>query len=258
MSVGEIFFKVEGEGEAVVLIHGLSDNLNYWESLAVNLKKDYKVIRFDLRGHGKSQLGRDKITIDLLCDDLYNLLNDLKIKKVNLLGFSLGGLVALDFTIRYPEYVSSLILMSAFSHSDNHISNVFNQFKRALNNSFEEFYDLILPMTLCPEVIQNNKKELEMLKIISAQNSNSKAYIESVDACLLFNTFDKLCEINCPVLILAGSYDEIVLLNMQENLHDSIKNSKLIIFDNVKHNLLVGKNNSEVLSVLRVFLKNKK
>ena len=51
-----INYLVEGEGETIVFIHGLSDNLNYWEVLANPLKNKYKILRFDLRGHGDSKL----------------------------------------------------------------------------------------------------------------------------------------------------------------------------------------------------------
>jgi pimeloyl-ACP methyl ester carboxylesterase len=56
-------------------------------------------------------------------------------------------------------------------------------------------------------------------------------------------------------LILAGKYDGMSLLSFQESMHDKIKNSQMVVFDNVKHNLLVGKNNIEILKILKNFLK---
>ena len=57
-------YKLEGSGETLVFIHGLSDNLLYWEFLANHLKGNYQILRIDLRGHGGSELGNDEITID--------------------------------------------------------------------------------------------------------------------------------------------------------------------------------------------------
>ena len=54
----DLNYVIEGEGKTIVFIHGLSDNLHYWDKLVYRLKKDYKILRFDLRGHGKSDLGR--------------------------------------------------------------------------------------------------------------------------------------------------------------------------------------------------------
>lgn len=248
-------YKIEGSGETLVFIHGLSDNLLYWENLANNLKSDYQILRFDLRGHGETELGEDEITVDILTNDLKNLLDDLNIKKASLIGFSLGGLIAMNFAVMYPDTLSSLVLMSTFSRCDDYLINIFNQFKNALNNSFEEFYDLILPMVLCPDVIENNKEELELLKKISAPNADCQAYIKATEACSNFNIENQLSDINVPTLILAGKYDDLVLLSQQKSLHDNIKNSKLIVFENSKHNLLVGKNNDEILNILKDFLK---
>lgn len=244
-------YKIEGNGKTLLFIHGLSDNLLYWELLASNLNDDYQVLRVDLRGHGKTELGNEEITLDTYVNDLNNLLDELNISKVNLIGFSLGGAVVLDFAIRYPKKVDSLVLMSCFYKADKNLRNTLCQFKNALDVGFEEFYDIILPMVLCPDVIDDNKNELELLKEIGAQNANTEAYINAVDVCLNLNIEKHLSKINIPTLILASRYDDIAPLDMQKNLHAQIKNSKLIVFDNVKHNLLVGENNEKILAILK-------
>ena len=246
-------FKVEGNGRPLVFIHGLSDSLLYWEFLASYLKSDYQIIRMDLRGHGESYLGNDEVNIDLYVSDLKNLLDDLNLDKVDLIGFSLGGAVALDFSLKYPENVSSLVLMSSFSKSDEYLTNIFTQFKDALKNSFEDFYDLILPMVLCPEVIDDNREALDQIREFASKTANTDAYIKAVDACMEFDVDDSLSKIEVPTLVMSGKYDEISLLSSQKTIQKKIKNSELIVFDNVKHNILVGKNNERVLEVLEKF-----
>lgn len=244
-------YKLEGSGETLVFIHGLSDSLLYWEYLASNLKDQYQVLRVDLRGHGESELKDDELTIGLFADDLHSLLRELNIGKVGLIGFSLGSAVALDFAIRYPQMVSSLVLMSSFYRADEHLENIFNQFKNALDKGFGDFYDLILPMVLCPDVINDNRKNLEVLKEFASLSANTQAYIQACDAGLDFDVEDKLSQIDVPTLIFAGKYDEITVLESQKELQRKITNSKLIVFDDVKHNLLVGKNNEEILNILK-------
>lgn len=244
-------YKLEGSGETLVFIHGLSDSLLYWEYLASNLKDQYQVLRVDLRGHGESELKDDELTIGLFADDLHSLLRELNIGKVGLIGFSLGSAVALDFAIRYPQMVSSLVLMSSFYRADEHLENIFNQFKNALDKGFGDFYDLILPMVLCPDVINDNRENLEVLKEFALLSANTQAYIQACDAGLDFDVEDKLSQIDVPTLILAGKYDEITVLESQKELQRKITNSKLIVFDDVKHNLLVGKNNEEILNIIK-------
>lgn len=247
-------YKLEGIGKTIVFIHGLSDSLLYWEFLASNLKHDYQVLRVDLQGHGESELENEEITIETYVRDLNNLLEKLDISKVSLIGFSLGSAVALSFAAKYPSKVDSIVLMSAFYKADGALRETLTHFKNALNTSFEEFYDVILPMVLCEDVIEANKKELELLKDIGSQNANTKAYIKAVDACLNFNAEEYISEIDVPTLILASNRDEISKLDMQKELSDKIKNSELIVFDNVKHNLLVGKTNENILFILKEFL----
>lgn len=247
-------YKLEGSGKTLVFIHGLSDNLLYWEILASNLKHDHQILRVDLRGHGESEMGNDEITIDTYVNDLNNLLDELDMPNVNLIGFSLGGAVALDFAIRYPQKVDSLMLMSSFHKVDDGLRDTLNQFKNALDISFEEFYDTILPMVLCPNVIKDNENELQILKKIASQNANTESYIKAVDVCLNFDAEKDLPDINVPTLILASRHDEISTLDIQKDMHGKIRNSELIVFDNVKHNLLVGKNNAKILSLISNFL----
>ena len=120
---------------------------------------------------------------------------------------------------------------------------------------FEEFYDFILPMVLCPEVIDDNHEELEMLKELASKTADTKAYIKAIDAFADFNIESDLSKIDVSTLILAGKYDDITLLSSQQELKEKIKGSKLIVFDDVKHNLLIGKNNEEILGILKKFYK---
>ena len=177
----------------------------------------------------------------------------MNISKVNLIGFSLGSAVAIDFTVKYPQNVESLVLMSGFYKVEGDLRNTMHQFRNNLEEGFEEFYDAILPMILCPDVIDDNVEELELLKELSSQNANTKAYVKAVDACLNFDAEKDLLKINIPTLLLAGKYDDISTLDIRKDLHVKIKNSKLIVFNDVKHNLLVGKNNEKILNILKEF-----
>lgn len=248
-------YVVEGEGETLLFIHGLSDNLLYWEVLASFLKKDYRILRVDLRGHGESPLGSDEITVDVYSDDLKSLLDELDINNVNIIGFSLGGSVALDFAIKHPDMVSSLVLMSTFSRCDDHFIQVFSEFKRHLSRGFGDFYDYMIPKVLCPDVIENNREELRAIKEFASINANVEAYIKAADAGLAFDVDGALSEIKAPTLVLAGRHDEICPLYCAERLHDGIENSQLIVLDGLKHNLLVGKNNAKIVDLLREFIK---
>ena len=256
LNIMNLNYVVKGKGEPLIFLHGLSDDLKFWEVLTSTLNEKYQVIRMDLRGHGESELGDDEISIATYAGDLKNLLDDLQIDAGNLVGFSLGGVVALDFAIRYPDYVSSIVLMSTFAKCDENIILTLNEFKSELDKGYDEFYDYMIPKVLCPDVIDKNREELEMLKQISSQNANVDAYKKAVDACLNFNVENELGQIEVPALVFAGKYDEIFSVDVQENLHRRINKSKFIVLDDVRHNLLVGINNAKISAMMDDFYKN--
>ena len=246
-------YKLEGNGKTLVFIHGLSDNLDYWQPLTSLLKNHYQILRYDLRGHGLSEPGNENITMDTYVEDLHNLLNELELSEINLVGLSLGSAIALSFTIKHPDRVSSMVLMSSFYKCDKELTKVFNSFKRSLKKSFATFFDTILPMVLCPEVIEDNRELLNLIRDTSS-TVNVESYIKAVDVCLEYDVENELKYVDVPTLILAGKYDEITSPDMQRQLSDRIRNSRLIVFNDVKHNLLAGENIVKISDIINKFL----
>lgn len=102
-----LFYSVKGQGEPLVFIHGNFNDSRIWSYQIDKFSKYYKVICYDLRGYGKSDTPTSSFSH---FEDLKSLLDLLGIKKVIIVGSSLGGSVAIDFALQYPEYVKSLVL----------------------------------------------------------------------------------------------------------------------------------------------------
>ncbi len=104
-------YKTIGKGYPLVLIMGYSATMDMWDSrVLTKLARNYQVIIFDNRGMGSSTATEKEFNIGLFAEDTAGLLNALNIKKANVLGFSMGTNIALEFTLRYPEMVNKLIL----------------------------------------------------------------------------------------------------------------------------------------------------
>ena len=103
----------QGKGEALILLHGNGESLDYFAHQIAYFSHDYRVIALDTRGHGQSPRGEDPFTLEQFAEDLRDFMDGLKIKKAHLLGFSDGGNIALTFALWYPERVRSLILNGA-------------------------------------------------------------------------------------------------------------------------------------------------
>jgi pimeloyl-ACP methyl ester carboxylesterase len=104
-------YKIIGKGDPLILIMGYSGTMDMWDyRVLAKLARRYQVIIFDNRGMGSSTATEKEFNIGLFAQDTVGLFKALKIKKANVLGFSMGTNIALEFTLRYPEMVNKLIL----------------------------------------------------------------------------------------------------------------------------------------------------
>jgi pimeloyl-ACP methyl ester carboxylesterase len=106
-----LHYQSAGEGEAVVLIHGLGANLAFWfMSVGRHLARQYKVITYDLRGHGASSITPGGYMLPNMVDDLSVLLDHLEVERAHIVGHSFGARVALTFAIMNAHRVTSLTI----------------------------------------------------------------------------------------------------------------------------------------------------
>ena len=107
------FFIEKGEGEPLILLHGNGENCGYFRGQTGEFAKRYHVYAIDTRGHGKTPRGDRPFTIRQFAEDLRCFMDEQRIEKAHLLGFSDGGNIAMVFAMQYPERVDRLILNGA-------------------------------------------------------------------------------------------------------------------------------------------------
>lgn len=107
--------KVSGTGPAALFLHGFTGSLENWSFLSERLSRNYQVILIDIIGHGHtdSPIAPERYQIEKVADDIYAILDRLHLQSCSLVGYSMGGRVALTFAIRYPEKVNKLLLESS-------------------------------------------------------------------------------------------------------------------------------------------------
>ena len=103
----------KGQGEPLILLHGNGEDCGYFEHQIEAFSSPYQVYALDTRGHGKTPRGARPFTIRQFAQDLLEFMEEHRIGKAHLLGFSDGGNIAMVFAIRYPERVDKLILNGA-------------------------------------------------------------------------------------------------------------------------------------------------
>jgi esterase len=117
----QLHHQILGQGQPLVLVHGLFGSADNWGSIARHFAQHFQVISIDLRNHGRSPHSASQTYADM-ADDLLELCNALGLEQIYLLGHSLGGKVAMQFATHYPERVSKLIVvdMAMRAYADEH------------------------------------------------------------------------------------------------------------------------------------------
>ena len=127
----KMYYEIHGQGDPVVLLHGAFMTItNNWTEMIPQLSKSRQVIAVEMQGHGRTaDINRD-FSYENLADDIAALLDYLKIKQADVLGYSMGGAVAMQLAIRHPEKVRKVVSISAVFRSDGMVKEAIEVFPR--------------------------------------------------------------------------------------------------------------------------------
>jgi pimeloyl-ACP methyl ester carboxylesterase len=127
----KMYYEIHGQGDPVVLLHGAFMTItNNWTEMIAQLSKTRQVIAVEMQGHGRTaDINRD-FSSENLADDIAAVLDYLKIKQADVLGYSMGGGVAMQLAIRHPERVRKVVSISAVFRSDGPVKEAIEVFPR--------------------------------------------------------------------------------------------------------------------------------
>lgn len=108
MTAIECEFSIEGQGEPLILIHGIGADRSIWRFMMPTLREHFKVISYDLRNHGQSPMSAVNFGLDKLVDDLELVRQRSGVDKAHFAGHSLGGMIGPAYARKYPDFVKSL------------------------------------------------------------------------------------------------------------------------------------------------------
>lgn len=240
ISDATIAYKVMGRGEPLVLCMGYANNMDMWSDTALEmLEKHYKVIVFDYRGMGYSSTTDTSLSIKRMAIDIQELLNILKIKKTHLLGWSMGGYVAQEFALNYPEMVDKLILY-ATNPGDTITINPNDEIIAILSNPASTPYEFL--STLFPDEWLATHPEPWLVMPEGKEPINGQAIglqYEAIQAWLSPSggSSGRLHQLAMPVLLLCGNQDKVVPAMNSKILADSIQTASLLMLNGTGHGL---------------------
>ena len=239
----------------VVFIHGVGLDHKMWFPQIRSFRNN-SVLVYDLLGHGKTPLNKKNVNFEDFSNQLNNLLNNLNINKINLVGFSFGSLVALKFAKRFKKKVNKLVLISTVYKRNNlEKNNVRERYKKAKKNI--SISNSALNRWLSSKFIKLNPKIKKY--ILNTLNKNKEDHLNFLKSYKLFSYFKdntkEIEQINTPSLILTGSKDQGSTVKMSENLSNKLINSHFFKITNAKH-LCSIEYSSNVNMVIKKFLRS--
>jgi len=263
-----INYKVEGQGEPLVLIMGGVAPRQAWFFQTRAFKKYYKVITFDNRdaAFGKTDKPSSPYTIRAMADDTIGLMDHLGIDKAHILGYSMGGIIAQELAINYPERVRKLILAATFSGLEDVMAEVTSEVLKnvglregfseedARSVDIREALSSIIPLAFNSMLYRMILIYVAPETYLYARLGGFKGLMGQIEAIVGCNTLDRLHTIQAPTLVITGAEDKLVPARSSDVIASKIPNTKLVKVEGGSHGYVMemrGSFNKEVLDFLR-------
>ncbi|MFK9093596.1 alpha/beta fold hydrolase [Bacillus salipaludis] len=241
----------EGEGNAIILLHGFCGSSGYWEKIIPEISVSNRVIALDLPGHGESSIDKENFSIEDYADILKGFLDQLNIQKVTMFGHSLGGYITLAFAEKYSHYLNGFSLVHSTAYPDSEEAKKGREANadKVKNEGVKSLIDGLVPKLFSPENVEHDyvKTAKEIGYLTSAQGT-----ISALTA--MKNRDDRnhvLETTTLPVLLIAGEQDQII--PAEKTFSVSRDNIKQGIINNSGHMSMV-ENHQDLISEMKEYL----
>jgi len=239
---GKIYYEVAGEGETLVLSHAGFVDSGMWDDQWQAFAEQYRVIRYDMRGYGKSSKLEKPV---VRRDDLHKLLEHLKVENTHLLGCSMGGEIVIDYTLEHPERVLSLIPVSAvpsgFQMQGKPPDELMQMIDAAQKGALERESELQIRVWVDgpyrqPEQVNSDvrKHAAKMNKTPVEAGTFMKADAQPLKP-LDPPAAGRLGSIKVRVLIIAGALDNAEIVRAADVMQAAIPQAKKLIISETAH-----------------------
>lgn len=229
-----LYYEASGKGRAVVLVHGGLVDSRLWDAQVKPLSKRFRVVRYDMRGYGRSPAPTGEYYV---LEDLRALLDYLKIEKATLVGLSLGGIVAADFALEHPARVERLVLVGSGLRGDRQPRNeqTARAFQMGAREGPEKFFEAYMETDQLAGV-RNRPGARAAMHAMMVENFKASEYIakgwpQSPDP----PTAERLAQIKQPTLVVIGSLDSRNLQNIADTLASKIPNARKVVIQGASH-----------------------
>lgn len=232
----KIYWDEQGQGEPLLLIMGLGYPSDAWYRTRPALARHYRTIAFDNRGVGRSDMPPGPYPIPVMASDAAAVLDAAGCPTVNIFGISMGGMIAQEFALQYPQRVRSLVLgctapggPRAVRSDPEATAMLMSRGKMTREEAAEAavpfIYDRGTPRSLIDEDIETRRPWFPP----------AEAYNAQLQGILAWQSYNRLSQINAPTLVIHGESDRLVPPGNGKLIAENIPGAKLVMLPNASH-----------------------
>jgi pimeloyl-ACP methyl ester carboxylesterase len=202
-----LYYDVTGDGPPLLFIHGLGSSTRDWQAQVPDFEARYRVIRFDLRGHGRSAKPPGPYSIPLFARDTACLLRHLDVRRAHVVGISMGGMVGLQLAADTNGLVGSLTVANSYVEFVPRTWQ--RRFQTWRRKQFIRLFGMrAVGWVLSRRLFPSEDHDLQRTLFVERWAENDKrAYLDAIDAIVGWSIRARLPEINCPTLVLTAEHD---------------------------------------------------
>lgn len=232
----KLYYEVAGEGDPIVLIHGFTLDTRMWDDQFDAFAQSHTVIRYDVRGFGKSALPGTRPYTDE--DDLKGLLDHLEVSRAHILGLSMGGGIAVEFALAYPGSLHTLIVVGTvdvgFDLSEEYANTLRAIWSKGKTEGVEAAREAWLRTPHFKASLENSAAGPRLRKMISEYSGWEWSH-ESPQIERKIPAAERLHEIKAPTLIIVGELDVMYFHRVADLVTRRIPNARKVVLPGVGH-----------------------
>jgi 3-oxoadipate enol-lactonase len=253
----QVNYELSGRKEApvVVLSHSLACSLVMWNPQMDELTPHFQALRYDMRGHGQSDVTPGPYTLELLAEDVIGLLDALSIDRVHFVGLSVGGMIGQSLALNHAKRLRSLALCDTAAAVPQEAQPIWQErIERTRAKGMESQVNETMERWFTPAFLKQNPSVVGLIRkqILATPVAG---YLGCAEAIRRMNHLNRLAEIKLPTLIMVGEDDPGTPVSASQAIHKHMPDSKLVILPSARH--LSNVEQAEAFNAaLLAFLKN--
>lgn len=232
-----ISYEVTGSGEPVLFLPGTTQGSLSWVNGTSAHLTGYRAICIDPRDTPASDESPGAYTPRDLAGDALGVLDDAGVDSAHVVGYSLGGTVAQELALEAPERVRSLVLICSWARADPWLRHSFELLRDGLLQSGEDWFArAVVQLALSPPLHDGPPYEMSVT-MLAGRGQKPEATVRQLECDIAHAALERLGEIRCPTLVVAGADDVWLPPRYSREIADAIPHAKLVVFDGIGHSL---------------------